>query len=126
MKIRRTQRNSGKFQYVSKKWEFPGGKIEKNEDKEVALKRELNEELSLNVNPKKNNFILSTNHSYPDFEINIDFYQIDLNDNDERNLILNNHIQYRKLDVINLHSLDWAAADLPMVRFLQDKNNGFI
>ena len=30
-------------------WEFPGGKIEKNETPEVALIREINEELSINI-----------------------------------------------------------------------------
>ena len=32
------------------KYEFPGGKVEKNESLKEALKRELNEELSINVN----------------------------------------------------------------------------
>jgi len=30
-------------------WEFPGGKVEPNEDKRVALERELQEELSIDV-----------------------------------------------------------------------------
>lgn len=34
-------------------WEFPGGKIEKNETLEEAIKREIKEELNLEILPKK-------------------------------------------------------------------------
>ena len=45
-KIFATQRGYGEFKDG---WEFPGGKIEPGESKEVALARELKEELDMEV-----------------------------------------------------------------------------
>ena len=48
-KILVTKRKFHKNLAFSYKYEFPGGKVEKNEDKLKALKRELLEELDLKV-----------------------------------------------------------------------------
>ena len=45
-KILCMQRGISKYDYISKKFEFPGGKIEENESEINALKREIKEELS--------------------------------------------------------------------------------
>jgi len=44
-KILCTQRGPSRLEYISHKFEFPGGKIEKAESKEQALLREIKEEL---------------------------------------------------------------------------------
>ena len=41
------QRNRNKHMGLS--WEFPGGKVEKGESFEIALKREIKEELNINI-----------------------------------------------------------------------------
>ena len=50
-------------------WEFPGGKVEKNETPEAALVRELREELSIDTNRSCLAPIIFASHDYDDFHL---------------------------------------------------------
>ena len=104
------QRPKNKLQYISEKFEFPGGKIEEGESKEEALKRELLEEL--NVVTEIKSFFLTVVHPYPDFELTMHSFICEV---DSKNLTLHEHIDQRWLKIDELRSLDWAAADIPIV-----------
>jgi 8-oxo-dGTP diphosphatase len=117
-KILCLQRNTHKYDYLSHKFEFPGGKIEANESKKAALRRELREELDLEIEIK--NEFLKVIHSYPDFKITLHSYICEALQNE---FILKEHISYKWLTFTDLKTLDWAEADLPIVAKLAEKGN---
>lgn len=107
------QRPENKYDYISRKFEFPGGKIEEGETKEEALKRELLEELNISVEIKS--FFLTVVFQYPDFELTMHSYICEVK---TKELTLNEHIAMEWLTLKDLNKLDWAAADIPIVNKL--------
>lgn len=107
------QRPENKYDYISKKYEFPGGKIEGNETMPEALKRELQEELNINADVKE--LLLTVVHQYPDFELTMHSFICEVQSQD---LTLNEHIDYKWLSLSEMPQLDWAAADVPIVNKL--------
>jgi 8-oxo-dGTP diphosphatase len=55
-------------------WEFPGGKIRDGEASLSALKREIDEELGIEI--LQPTLFMSLDHDYPDRSVSIDFYLI--------------------------------------------------
>lgn len=55
-------------------WEFPGGKVEDNEDVEQAIKRELQEELGIDVTRAERWF--EHLHAYPDKTVLLELWRI--------------------------------------------------
>lgn len=53
-------------------WEFPGGKLEKNENPEQCAIREVQEELKLKIVPQKKLGVLT--HKYPDITVELHFF----------------------------------------------------
>ncbi|MEQ1112662.1 MULTISPECIES: (deoxy)nucleoside triphosphate pyrophosphohydrolase [Acinetobacter] len=109
-KILAVQKGVAKKEYMSFKWEFPGGKVEAGETLETALTREILEELNLVVQPK--NLLITIEHDYPDFYLKMHCFTCDYIKGD---LILHEHIQAVWLDITELNHLDWAEADIPVV-----------
>ncbi len=107
------QRGESKLSYVSKKWEFPGGKVEAGETLVAAITRELEEELRITIADPQ--FLLTVEHSYPDFDITMHCFVVNV---PTRELELTEHIDSRWLNKEQLWDLDWAAADVPAVEML--------
>ena len=112
-KILCVQRGVSKLDYISKKWEFPGGKIEENESFEDALMREIQEELRLNIRIEK--LFLTVEHTYQEFHLTMHSY---LCETENTELTLTEHLDFKWLEKENLLALDWAAADVPIVKKL--------
>lgn len=104
------QRPHHKLDYISKKFEFPGGKIETGETREQALNRELKEELKINT--KIGEHLITVEHSYPDFELTMHAYMVNV---DSKEITLTEHISQLWLIKEDIYSVDWAAADIPIV-----------
>ncbi|OFA32040.1 DNA mismatch repair protein MutT [Glaciecola punicea] len=109
------QRGPSELDYISKKFEFPGGKIEAGESPEVALTREIAEELSVTLEHLA--FFTTVEHQYPDFHITMHCFLCSISNPDE--IELTEHIDQKWLLKDALASLDWAAADIPIVSQLQ-------
>jgi 8-oxo-dGTP diphosphatase len=83
-------------------WEFPGGKREAGESFEECLKRELREELGIEV--KVREMIESLRHDYPDKSVFIKFFHCEWLENEPRPL--------------HCHDLAWiSAVDLSRYQF---------
>lgn len=109
-KILCVQRGLNKFDYISEKFEFPGGKIEAGELPSDTVVREIHEELKMNIAVEQD--FLTVNHEYPDFKIQMHSF---ICSTPTRELELSEHISFKWLDVSELGDLDWAAADVPIV-----------
>jgi 8-oxo-dGTP diphosphatase len=93
------------------KWEFPGGKIEKNETEEECVIREIKEELNLEIEISKR--LSSSIFNYPNFSIElIPFIARQIGGQ----IMLNEHTDYKYLVKEELLDLDWAEADIPIVK----------
>ena len=113
-KIFATQRGYGDFKDW---WEFPGGKMEAGETPEVALKREIREELSTEISVDE--FICTVEYDYPKFNLTMHCYLCSLL---TENLHLNEHEAAKWLSINNLDSVKWLPADLEVVKILDARH----
>ena len=111
------QRGENKLHYISKKFEFPGGKIEKGELPEEAVLREIQEELNMDIEVE--NQFVTVEHEYPDFHLTMQSFICSTKSTDLR---LSEHISFKWLTRHKLDTLDWAAADVPIVEALKNKS----
>lgn len=99
------------------KWEFPGGKLEIDENEEDCIKREILEEINIKIEllGKLSNSIFD----YGNFKINLIPFIANYSSGDIK---LSEHKTYKLLKKEELLNLDWAEADLPIVYELLKSN----
>ena len=102
-------------EYISLKWEFPGGKVEVSESREQALMREIKEELVVEIHELQ--YLTTVEHSYPDFHLTMHAYTCALKTGE---VTLKEHVAAQWLAAEELGQLDWAAADVPVVNLLKN------
>ena len=93
------------------KWEFPGGKVEIGERHEDALRRELKEELGIQIHHPVE--IFNHRHVYAGApEVSLRFFRVTRFQGEVRNRVFQ---QIRWVRVAELPRLDFLEGDLPLI-----------
>jgi 8-oxo-dGTP diphosphatase len=93
------------------KWEFAGGKIEAGESEIDCIKREIFEELNIHIEIEKR--LTPVAHQYTDFKIELIPFIAEYISGE---LTLKEHLDFVLAKKEELHKLDWAEADLPILK----------
>lgn len=106
-KVFATQRGYGEFKDG---WEFPGGKVEAGESPEEALRREIREELEVEVNV--GDLIDTIEYDYPAFHLSMKCYACTIAGGSPHLL---EHEAARWLSADQLDSVAWLPADITLI-----------
>ena len=106
-KVFATQRGYGEFKDG---WEFPGGKVEAGESPEEALRREIREELEVEVNV--GDLIDTIEYDYPAFHLSMKCYACTITGGSPHLL---EHEAARWLSADQLDSVAWLPADITLI-----------
>jgi len=103
------------------KWEFPGGKVEEGEDPLPALKRELREELGIELGSAAE--IFRHSHLYPHYgEVELIFFRVD----DYQGRVANRAFeQLLWVATPELNRLDFLEGDQPLIEKLVSGELGY-
>ena len=107
-----SQRGYGEFESM---WESPGGKIEPGESREVALKREIQEELGVDIAIE--NLLCTTEYDYPSFHLTMHCYLCCIASGE---IELREHKSARWLRPEELGSVEWLPADKDVISRLNN------
>lgn len=107
-----TQRGYGEFK---DRWEFPGGKIEKGETPQEALKREIMEELDTQI--KVGTLIDTIEYDYSDFHLSMDCFWCEIV---RGNLVLKEHENAKWLTKEQLQDVEWLPADIKLIENIRE------
>lgn len=93
------------------KWEFPGGKIEHGESEIDCIKREIREELNIEIKLGKR--LNPSFFEYPKASIALIPF---IANYVSGKITLHEHKQYLLLEKFELIDLDWAEVDVPILK----------
>lgn len=109
-KIFIAKRNYGEFEGL---FEFPGGKFEPGETGEETLKREIREEMEVDI--EVGDFFMNIQYDYPNFHLDMDCYLCTLLSD---HLHLNDHSEVKWIDADDTN-IEWVPADIQIIEKLR-------
>lgn len=109
------QRPQGKA--LAGMWEFPGGKVESDETPEVALCRELKEELGIHTAPSCLAPLTFASHSYDSFHLLMPLYICRVWEGTPKPLE-DQKLAWAKVDEMDKYEM--PPADLPLIPFIRE------
>ena len=96
------------------KWEFPGGKVEPNEDELDAIEREIKEEFEINI--KAIEYLVNNVCIYPNKTVDLRLYECMYISGD---FILHDHSEYKFISAEEILNYDLAPADIPLAKYVK-------
>ena len=112
-KVLLARRSTGDIN-VFGKWEFPGGKVEPDENEFDAIEREIKEEFELVIKARK--FITNNVCEYPTKVVDLRLYKCDYVSGEFN---LHDHSEYKWVDKEELLEYDLAPADIPLAKYVK-------
>ena len=106
------QRNRNK--HFAFHWEFPGGKVDNGETFEIALQREIKEELSIDIKILKK--VSSQKHKDDKINVNVHYF---LCEHSDGKINLFEHEDVKWVTKTELFSYKMAPGDLKIIKFLK-------
>lgn len=112
-KVLLARRSTGDINVLGK-WEFPGGKVEQDENEFDAIEREIKEEFELTIKAKE--FLISNVCEYPTKVVDLRLYKCDYVSGDFN---LHDHSEYKWVGKEELLEYDLAPADIPLAEYVK-------
>ncbi len=97
------------------KWEFPGGKVEKNETEEHAIEREIKEEFEMDIKALK--FLTNNICEYPSKTIDLRLYECK---HINGKFHLHDHSEYKFVNKEEIINYDLCQADIPLAEYVKN------
>ena len=94
------------------KWEFPGGKVKENEHPFDSIKREIKEELNIEVSP------LNEIIRYQFNGFNLIFIKCEILELNQE-IDLNEHLEYKWIETNQFMSYEFIEGDVKFIKYLK-------